>query len=80
MEQPTVVNSWNEWDPLEHVIVGRASGTMVQAPERPGLRGLPHDNTALSARMRYSGRMSTLQSVEAGLFRRYRSWTCHAFG
>ena len=29
----TVVNSWNEWDPLKHVIVGRADGTMVQAPE-----------------------------------------------
>ena len=23
----TVVNSWNEWDPLKHVIVGRADGT-----------------------------------------------------
>ena len=33
----TVVNSWNEWDPLEHVIVGVASGTMVQAPE-PAVR------------------------------------------
>jgi len=31
--QKTVVNSWNEWDPLKHVIVGRADGTMVQAPE-----------------------------------------------
>ena len=29
----TVVNSWNEWDPLKHIIVGRADGTMVQAPE-----------------------------------------------
>jgi len=29
----TVVNSWNEWDSLEHIIVGRANGTMVQAPE-----------------------------------------------
>jgi len=29
----TVVTSWNEWDPLKHVIVGRADGTMVQAPE-----------------------------------------------
>jgi len=29
----TVVNSWNEWDPLKHVIVGRADGHMVQAPE-----------------------------------------------
>jgi glycine amidinotransferase len=33
----TVVNSWNEWDPLKHVIVGRADGTMVQAPE-PAVR------------------------------------------
>ncbi len=32
-EKKTVVNSWNEWDPLKHVIVGRATGTMVQAPE-----------------------------------------------
>ena len=31
--QKVVVNSWNEWDPLKHVIVGRAEGTMVQAPE-----------------------------------------------
>ena len=32
-DKKTVVNSWNEWDPLKHVIVGRATGTMVQAPE-----------------------------------------------
>ena len=30
----TVVNSCNEWGPLKHVIVGRAMGTTVQAPER----------------------------------------------
>lgn len=29
----TKVSSWNEWDPLKHVIVGVATGTMVQAPE-----------------------------------------------
>ena len=29
----TVVRSWNEWDPLKHVIVGRADGTHIQAPE-----------------------------------------------
>ena len=29
----TVVSSWNEWDPLKHVIVGCADGTMVQIPE-----------------------------------------------
>ena len=29
----TVVCSWNEWDTLKHIIVGRASGSMIQAPE-----------------------------------------------
>jgi glycine amidinotransferase len=33
MTRRTVVNSWNEWDPLRHVILGRPDGTMVQAPE-----------------------------------------------
>jgi len=33
----TVVSAWNEWDPLKHVIVGRATGAMVQAPE-PAVR------------------------------------------
>ena len=28
-----IVNSWNEWDPLKHVIVGRANGTCIPAPE-----------------------------------------------
>ena len=32
-KKKTIVNSWNEWDPLKHIIVGRADGTMVQAPE-----------------------------------------------
>ncbi len=30
-----MVSSWNEWDPLKRVIVGRPEGTMVPAPE-PG--------------------------------------------
>ena len=25
----TIVNSWNEWDPLKHVIVGKADGIHV---------------------------------------------------
>ena len=29
----TIVNSWNEWDPLKHVIVGRADGCCIPAPE-----------------------------------------------
>ena len=37
------VNSWNEWDPLKHVIVGRADGTMVQAPEPGILRDFAKD-------------------------------------
>jgi len=35
------VNSWNEWDPLKHVIMGRADGTMVQAPEPACVRDWP---------------------------------------
>ena len=29
----TRVNSWNEWDPLKHVIVGRIDSRMVSAPD-----------------------------------------------
>ena len=32
--QKTVVNSWNEWDPLRHVIVGRADNCHIP-PEEP---------------------------------------------
>jgi glycine amidinotransferase len=32
-QHKTIVSSWNEWDPLKHVIVGRADKTMIQAPE-----------------------------------------------
>jgi len=38
---PTIVNSWNEWDRLKRVIVGRADGTMVQAPEPAVVRDWP---------------------------------------
>ena len=30
-DNKTIVNSWNEWDPLKHVIVGRADGTCIPA-------------------------------------------------
>ncbi len=29
----TVVNSWNEWDPLKHIIVGRADSCCIPPPE-----------------------------------------------
>ena len=40
---PTKINCWNEWDPLRHVIVGRADGTMVQAPEPAVVRDWSED-------------------------------------
>lgn len=45
----TVVNSWNEWDPLKHVIVGRPDGTMVQAPELAIQRDWPDDGFPLGS-------------------------------
>ena len=27
----SIVNSWNEWDPLRHVVVGRADGWLHSA-------------------------------------------------
>jgi len=43
----TIVNSWNEWDPLKHVILGRADGTMIQAPEAAIQRDYPEDGFPL---------------------------------
>ena len=40
----TVVNSWNEWDPLKHVIVGRADGCCIPSSE-PAVDGkVPEDS------------------------------------
>jgi glycine amidinotransferase len=40
----TVVNSWNEWDPLKHVIVGRADGCCIP-PSEPALDAkVPEDS------------------------------------
>jgi len=39
----TIVNAWNEWDPMKHVIVGRPDGTTVQAPEPAISRHWPDD-------------------------------------
>ena len=43
-ENKTVVNSWNEWDPLKHVIVGRADGTCIPAPEPALDAKVPEDS------------------------------------
>ena len=36
-----IINSWNEWDPLKRVIVGRPEGTNVPAPEPAWWYDLP---------------------------------------
>lgn len=38
---PKIVNSWNEWDPLKRVIVGRPQGTNIPAPESAWQHDLP---------------------------------------
>ena len=44
MSNKTVVNSWNEWDPLKHVIVGRADGCCIPAPEPALDAKVPEDS------------------------------------
>ncbi len=39
MTGKTKINSWNEWDPLKHVIVGIPDGAMVAAPEPGAIMG-----------------------------------------
>ncbi|MFF1690635.1 serine/threonine protein kinase [Streptomyces sp. NPDC058254] len=46
---PLRVNAWNGWDPLRHVIVGRAEGTVVQAPEHAVRRDYPDDGFPLGS-------------------------------
>ena len=46
-ENKTIVNSWNEWDPLKHVIVGRADGTCIPAPEPALDAKVPEDSDCL---------------------------------
>lgn len=42
-DAPVRLNSWNDWDPLRRVVVGRAAGTMVPAPEPALIRDWPAD-------------------------------------
>jgi len=46
---PKVVNSWNEWDPLKRVIVGRPEGTNVPAPEPAWWHDLPEGDYPLGS-------------------------------
>ena len=40
----TVVNSWNEWGPLRHVVVGRADGCCIPPPEPASDPKIPIDS------------------------------------
>jgi len=42
--EKTVVNSWNEWDPLKHVIVGRADNCHIPPPEPALDAKVPEDS------------------------------------
>jgi len=46
---PKVVNSWNEWDPLKRVIVGRPVGTNIPAPEPAWWHDLPEGGYPLGS-------------------------------
>ena len=39
-----IVNSWNEWDPLKHVIVGKADGSCIPSPEPAVDAKVPEDS------------------------------------
>ncbi len=64
--QKTVVNSWNEWDPLKHIILGRADGTMVQAPEIAVQRDWPHHGFPLG---KYGPYPQDMVDITVGQFR-----------
>ncbi|MEM8839833.1 MAG: serine/threonine protein kinase [Pseudomonadota bacterium] len=42
--EKTTVKSWNEWDPLKHVIIGRADGCCIPAPEPALDAKVPEDS------------------------------------
>ena len=44
MTSKTIVNSWNEWDPLKHVIVGVADGGCIPPPEPALDAKVPEDS------------------------------------
>ncbi|RTZ99004.1 MAG: serine/threonine protein kinase [Deltaproteobacteria bacterium] len=41
---PTVVNSWNEWDPLKHIIIGKADHSCIAWPEPALDAKVPEDS------------------------------------
>ncbi len=63
-KRKTVVKSWNEWDPLKHVILGRADGSMIQAPEIAVQRDWPEDGYPLGKYGPYPQEMIDMANEE----------------
>ena len=42
-----IVNSWNEWDPLKHVIVGKADNCCIPPAEPATDPKIPEDSDCL---------------------------------
>ena len=56
-----IVNSWNDWDPLKHVIVGRCDNGMIP-PEEPATS----EKVPVDSDMRGMWGLRPLRTVEAG--------------
>ena len=56
--EKTVVNSWNEWDPLKHIIVGRADNACIPHRE-PAV-----ENKAIGYDVPTHGGPRSLESIE----------------
>ncbi len=60
-DAPVRVESWNEWDPLRHVILGRATGCHIPPPEPALDAKVPEDSD-----MRGQWGMRSQESIERG--------------
>ncbi len=59
-KQKTIVNSWNEWDPLKHIIVGKADNCMIPPLEPAVDAKVPLD----SEMRRLAGTRRSQESVD----------------
>jgi glycine amidinotransferase len=71
-ESNPVVCSYNEWDPLEEIIVGTARGAVrpAAAPSRPGTRSDRHPPEAIDAAERQLDGFAALLEAEGVVVRR----------
>jgi glycine amidinotransferase len=63
-----MVNSWNEWDPLKRVIVGRPEGTCIPAPNPGWWHDLPEAGFPLGTWGRFPDEMVDEANVQMDYF------------